>query len=47
LRSYRTTPLLTVAQGIESMKRAQQLRDKYTPPTTVNLVESQPAANTR
>lgn len=46
LRSYRTTPLLTVAQGIESMKQAAKLRDKYTPPTTVNLVDRQPAAKT-
>ena len=41
LRSYRTTPLLTVAQGMESMKRAAKLRETYTPPLTVNLVEAQ------
>ena len=39
IRSYKTTPLLTVAQGIESMKRATKVRDKYTPPITVNLVQ--------
>ena len=39
LRSYKTTPLLTVDQGITSMKRAQDARRVYTPPTTVSLVE--------
>jgi uncharacterized protein with GYD domain len=38
LRSYKTTPLLTVAQGVESMKRASAGRDAYTPPLTVSLV---------
>ena len=37
LRSYRTTPLLTVEQGMESMKRAAKTRSQYTPPLTVNL----------
>ena len=46
LRSYKTTPLLTVEQGIESMKRASVARRSYTPPLTVNLVE-QPKAKTR
>jgi uncharacterized protein with GYD domain len=44
LRSYKTTPLLTVEQGIESMKRAEQARGKYTPPLAVNLVEQKTAA---
>jgi len=39
LRSYKTTPLMTVAQGMDAMKRAAQARAKYTPPLTVNLVE--------
>jgi len=38
LRSYKTTPLLTVDQGIESMKRAAVARQSYTPPLTVSLV---------
>ena len=38
LRSYKTTPLLTVEQGIASMKRAAQARKSYTPPLTVSLV---------
>jgi uncharacterized protein with GYD domain len=46
LRSFTTTPLLTVAQGMESMKRAAQIRSKYTPPTTVNLVGQPVAATT-
>jgi uncharacterized protein with GYD domain len=47
LRSYRTTPLLTVAQGMASMKQAAKLRDEYTPPITVDLVDRQPAAEKR
>jgi uncharacterized protein with GYD domain len=39
LRSYKTTPLLTVDQGITSMKRAAEARGVYSPPLTVNLVE--------
>ena len=46
LRSYKTTPLLTVAQGMESMKRAERLREKYTPPATVNLVKQTTPAKT-
>lgn len=38
LRSYKTTQLLTVDQGIASMKRAAQARKSYTPPLTVSLV---------
>jgi uncharacterized protein with GYD domain len=45
LRSYKTTPLLTVAQGVTSMKRAAEARTAYTPPLTVSLVE--PKAKTR
>jgi uncharacterized protein with GYD domain len=41
LRSFKTTPLLTVEQGMTSMKRGAQLRSKYTSPITVNLVEAQ------
>jgi uncharacterized protein with GYD domain len=39
LSMYRTTPLLTVDQGIKSMSKAKALRDVYTPPTTVSLVD--------
>jgi uncharacterized protein with GYD domain len=39
LSMYRTTPLLTVDQGIKSMGKAKELRDVYTPPTTVSLVD--------
>lgn len=39
LRLYRTTPLLSVEQGIESMRRAEALRSVYAPPLTVSLVE--------
>ena len=44
LRSYKTTPLLTVEQGIASMKRAAQARKSYTPPLTVSLVEQKTKA---
>src|SRR4051794_3020536 len=39
LRSFRTTPLLTVQQGVASMKRAQEIRQSYAPPLAVNLAE--------
>ena len=47
LRSFKTTPLLTVEQGMASMKRAANIRSKYTPPLTVNLVEQGTAAKSR
>ena len=46
LRSYKTVSLPTVAQSIESMKRAAKLRKKYAPPTTVSLVEQKTPART-
>jgi uncharacterized protein with GYD domain len=46
LRSYRTTPLLTIEQGIASMKRAAEARSSYTPPLTVSLVEQKTPATT-
>ena len=45
LRSYKTTPLLTVEQGIASLKRAAQARKSYTPPLTVSLVEQKTKAH--
>jgi uncharacterized protein with GYD domain len=45
LRLYRTSPLLSVEQGIESMRRADQVRSVYSPPITVSLVGE--AAKTR
>lgn len=39
LRSFKTTPLLTVEQGIASMKRASEVRAKYSPPATISVVE--------
>lgn len=39
LRSFKTTALLTVEQGMASMKRAKDIRAKYTPPLTVDLNE--------
>lgn len=38
LRMYRTTPLLTIDQGIESLRRAEAVRKVYAAPLTVNLV---------
>ena len=46
LRSYKTTPLLTVAQGMVSMRRAAATRSKYTPPITVNIAEQKTATTT-
>ncbi|MGB8652016.1 MAG: GYD domain-containing protein [Mycobacteriales bacterium] len=42
LRTYKTTPLLSVDQGLDSMKKAAKLRKVYSPPLTVSLVD-QPA----
>jgi uncharacterized protein with GYD domain len=42
LRSYKTTPLLTVDQGIRAMKRAEKVREVYTPPVSITIPE--PAA---
>jgi uncharacterized protein with GYD domain len=39
LRLYRTTPLLTIDQGIDAMRRAGKARKVYAPPMTVSLVE--------
>ena len=39
LRLYRTTPLLSVEQGMESMRRAGEIRKKYTPPLAITLPE--------
>src|SRR3954447_3870250 len=47
LRSYKTTPLLTVEQGRASMKRAASVRDQYTPPLTVSVVEQKTPAKSR
>jgi uncharacterized protein with GYD domain len=42
LRSYKTTPLLTVNQGMAAMKRAEKVRKVYTPPVSIEIPE--PAA---
>ena len=47
LRSFKTTPLLTVDQGIESMRRAGEISKKYTPPVTVDLTEQRTTAKAR
>jgi uncharacterized protein with GYD domain len=47
LRSFKTTPLLTVDQGIKSMSRAAEIRAKYSPPVTVDLVEQRTPAKSR
>ena len=44
LRRYRTTPLLSVEQGMESMRRAGEIRKKYTPPLAVPLPEQHATA---
>jgi uncharacterized protein with GYD domain len=43
LRLFRTTPLLSIEQGIDALGRAQKLREVYTPPVSISLVE-QPSA---
>jgi len=39
LRSFKTTPLLSIEQGINSMKRANELREYYAPPLVVDVTE--------
>jgi len=39
LRICRMTALLSVEQGIDSMRRAAEGRKSYTPPTTVSVAE--------
>ena len=41
-RMIRVTPLLTIDQGLASLRRAGEIRSMYAPPLTVSLVE-QPA----
>jgi uncharacterized protein with GYD domain len=43
LRLYRTTPLLSIDQGIDSLRRASEVRKAYSPPLTVSLIP-EPAA---
>jgi uncharacterized protein with GYD domain len=38
LRLYRTTPLLSIDQGIDSLRRAGEVRKAYAPPLTVSLL---------
>jgi uncharacterized protein with GYD domain len=40
LRSIKTTPLLTVEQGITAMRKAAEASKGYRPATTINLAES-------
>jgi uncharacterized protein with GYD domain len=42
LRSYKTTPLLTVDQGLASLEKAAAVRKAYAAPLTISLVK-QPA----
>lgn len=42
-RMLRVTPLLTVDQGLASLRRAGKIRSMYAPPLTISVVE-QPAA---
>jgi uncharacterized protein with GYD domain len=46
LRSFKTTQLLTVEQGLASMKRASEVRKVYQPPLTVSLVGEKAKART-
>lgn len=39
LRLFRTTPLLSIDQGMESLRRAGEARKTYAPPLTVSLVQ--------
>jgi uncharacterized protein with GYD domain len=43
---FRTTPLLTVDQGMESLRMAGEIRSRYAPPVTVSVVEQPVPAGT-
>ena len=43
LSMFKTTPLLSIEQGIASLKKAEAVRKVYSPPLTVSLV-GEPAA---
>jgi uncharacterized protein with GYD domain len=47
LTMYRTTPLLSIDQGMKAMRKAKTVRKAYTPPTTVSLVEQRGGAKTK
>ena len=46
LRLFRTTPLLSIEQGMHSMKKASKVREAYSPPLTVSVIE-QPTRSAR
>lgn len=47
VRSAKTTPLLTVEQGIAAMREANTVRKSYHPPTSVSVVEQRKPAKSR
>lgn len=47
LKSAKTTPLLTVDQGVTAMKKAAKAGKGYQPATTIDLTTSRPAAKAR
>jgi len=44
LRLFRTTPLLSVEQGMTSMRKAETVRKAYAPPLSVSVVDQPTAA---
>lgn len=38
LRLFRTTPLLSIDQGIDALRRADEVRKVYSPPLSVSLL---------
>lgn len=47
LKSAKTTPLLTVDQGLAAMKKAAKASKGYQPAATIDLTTSRPAARAR
>jgi uncharacterized protein with GYD domain len=45
LRTCRMTSLLSVDQGMDSMRKAQKVRKAYTPPSTVSVAEPRMATH--
>ena len=47
VKSFRTTPLMTVEQGKKAMKRAASAAGTYKAPTTITLPDAQTATTSR
>ena len=47
VKSFQTTPLLTIEQGIKAMKRAASAGGNYKAPTSITLPDAKPVTTKR